>query len=305
MASRSRCVFPLSSTTRPGATAASTLTAGEDWLKTEIVGAQSRAETKGEHAVYADALPGVDVDLSAIPSGLKEALTLADRQGDERLQLRHLAERWSCAGDRRVGRAWSWSTGQSARCSRSRVRASWTRRTPSVRRLATASEELGSGRWSLRFSVDREWLEDAARAWPVVVDPTTGVVTSNAAATLMCPWGGHDVTTVCNNLNVADYMVGLSAPGANQDILLRMAALTYLPASDVIDSAHLKLYQTSTTSLTTDPGVTAIANAANWTSTAPTLPEPAVSASLAALGKSGRADGGRGLAGHQLVDVGR
>ena len=148
-------------------------------------------------------------------------------------------------------------------------------------------EEIGSGRWSLKFGVDREWLEDVGRAWPVVVDPTTGVVTSNAAATLMCPWGGHDVTTACNNLNVADYMVGLSAPGANQDILLRTAALTYLPASDAIDSAHLKLYQTSTTSLPTDPGITAIANTANWTSTAPTLPEPPVSASLAALGKSG------------------
>ena len=50
-------------------TGVSTLTAGKNWLKTEIVGAQSRVEPRGEHAIYADALPGVEVDLSAIPSG--------------------------------------------------------------------------------------------------------------------------------------------------------------------------------------------------------------------------------------------
>jgi RHS repeat-associated protein len=264
----------------------STLTAGEDWLKTEIVGAQSRAETKGEHAIYADALPGVDVDLSAVPSGLKETLTLADpKAASDFSYVISLSDGLVPEIDSRTGMV----------VVEGPTRAVFTIPRPSVADAKDnigpsprySLEELGSGRWSLRFSVDREWLEDASRAWPVVIDPTTGVVTSNAAATLMCPWGGHDGTTVCNNPNIADYMVGLSAPGANQDILLKMAALTYLPASDVIDSAHLKLYQTSTTNLLTDPGITAIANSANWTSTAPTLPEPPVSTSLAAIGKSG------------------
>ena len=269
-----------------GDTGAFTITAGEDRLKTELVGAQSSVETRGEHAIYADALPGVDVDLSAISSGLKEALTLSDAKATSDFSYAiSLSEGLVPRIEARTGTILVDGP----------ERVVFTIPRPSVVDANDAIgpspryslEEIGSGRWSLRFSVDREWLEAADRAWPVVVDPTTGVVTSNAAATLMCPWGGHDATTVCNNLNVADYMVGLSGPGANQDILLKTAALTYLPASDVIDSAHLKLYQTSTTSLSTDPGITAIANTASWTSTAPTLPEPPVSTSLAALGKSG------------------
>jgi RHS repeat-associated protein len=262
---------------------ASKITAGKRWLKSELVGAHSGAETKGEHAVYAGALPGVDVDLSAVPSGLKESLTLADATATTDFQYvislsQGLKPRIEASGMVVVEDA----KGAVFRIPRPSVVDAKDAVGPSPRYKL---EESGPGRWSLSFSVDRLWLQNAHRAWPVVVDPTTGVVTSNAAATLMCPWGGHDVTTVCNDLNVADYQVGYSAT-QNQDVLLRTAALTYLPASDVIDSAHLKLYQTSTTNLATDPGITAIANTVNWTTTAPSLPEPAVSTSLAAIGKS-------------------
>jgi RHS repeat-associated protein len=269
-----------------GAAGGSTLTAGKAWLRTEVDGARASVEAHGEHAVYAGALPGVDVDLSAIPSGLKETLTLADAQATSDFRyVISLSDGLEPRIEASTGMVViEGADGAVFTIPRPTVVDAKDVVGPSPR---YSLEESGSGRWSLSFSVDRGWLEDVDRAWPVVADPTTGVVTSNAAATLMCPWGGHDATTVCNNLNVADYMVGLSAPGANQDILLRTAALTYLPASDVIDSAHLKLYQTSTTNLSTDPGITAIANTANWSATAPTLPEPPVSASLAALGKSG------------------
>ncbi len=46
---------------KTGNTGTSTLTAGKNWLKTEIVGARSRVEARGEHAIYGDALPGVDM----------------------------------------------------------------------------------------------------------------------------------------------------------------------------------------------------------------------------------------------------
>ena len=169
----------------------STLTAGEAWLKTEIVGAQSRAETKGEHAIYADALPGVNVDLSAIPSGLKETLTLADpKAASDFSYVISLSDGLVPEIDSRTGMI----------VVEGPTRAVFTIPRPSVADAKDnvgpsprySLEELGSGRWSLKYSVDREWLEDAGRAWPVVVDPTTGVVTSNAAATLMCPWGGHE-----------------------------------------------------------------------------------------------------------------
>lgn len=190
---------------------ASKITAGKRWLTSELVGAQSGAETKGAHAVYAGALPGVDVDLSAVPSGLKESLTLADATATTDFQYvislsQGLKPRIEASGVVVVEDA----KGAVFRIPRPSVVDAKDAAGPSPRYKL---EESGPGHWSLSFSVDRLWLQNAHRAWPVVVDPTTGVVTSNAATTLMCPWGGHDVTAVCNDLNVADYQVGFGHPG--------------------------------------------------------------------------------------------
>ena len=123
---------------------ASTLTAGEDWLKTEIVGAQSRAESKGEHAIYADALPGVDVDLSAIPTGLKETLTLVGPKATSDFSyVISLSDGLVPKIDSSTGMIVV--EGPSMRCSPSRVRASRTQRMTWVRRLATAWRSWGRG----------------------------------------------------------------------------------------------------------------------------------------------------------------
>lgn len=45
------------------------------------------ADVDGDTAIYADALDGVDVTLQAVPSGIKETLTLASSEGGQRVRV--------------------------------------------------------------------------------------------------------------------------------------------------------------------------------------------------------------------------
>ncbi len=269
------------------AAGATTVTSGSDWIRTELLGATGSAKVSGTHARYAGALPGVDLDLAATPDGVKETLLLGNRDATSDFRYRlALSPGLRPRVDVRTGAL------VIARAGRDVFRLpapTVVDATPAGYHAPTprfALEQIAGNRWSLGFRVDRTWLARPERRFPVTVDPTTSV-TTQAATTLECPWGGHDVTTTCNDPNVSSYQVGMGYSGNQQDILLRFASLAGpLATDDIVDAAHLKLYQTATSGNITDQGITATAIAANWTNQAPSGAEPPVSTSLSATGTS-------------------
>ena len=254
-------------TMAPGDAGAWVLTAGADQIAVSLAGATSTAKVGGTQAIYPDAVPGVAVTLGPTPQGLKETLSLSSLSAtSDYAYAIKLSEGLTASRDARSG---------AIVVSRS-DRTVFTLPAPVVTdaagrlapRPAYTLRELSNGRASLSFSVDRGWLARPERKWPVVVDPTTNVVSSTAAATRMCPIGNLDVTTVCNDPNMA--ATGYLVSGTNfgqERVALRFAPLTYLADDDYIDSAHLKLYQVSNaiTGATTDQGIIASAIGNDWT----------------------------------------
>jgi RHS repeat-associated protein len=268
-------------------TGGTTLTSGDEWIRTELGDAHGSAQRVGEHARYADALPGVDVDLAATPDGVKETLALASATSTSDFHyVIALSDGLRPAIDPRT-RSLVVSHGD-----RVAFRVPAPTVTDSGSRPLRAPDPhydlrpAGDGRWTLSFSVDRGWLSRAERRWPVIIDPTTSVV-SQAAATVGCPSLGSGVSALCNDPNMASYALGSGGRGNDGNVLLRFASLAgFLATDDVVDSAHLQLYQTSYAGVGGDPGVTATAISSNWTTTVGTGIEPSTSTSLAAQGTS-------------------
>jgi RHS repeat-associated protein len=247
------------------------LTAGNDRIAMALTGADAAAKVDGTQARYPDALPGVTVELGAVADGLKETLSLAGPSATSAFDYAiKVPEGLTVSKEARSGAV------VVSRDDRAVFRLPAPIVTDASGRVAPRPaytvKDFGDGRASISFSVDRGWLARGDRKWPVVVDPTTNVVSSTVPSTRMCPAGEYDVTTVCNDPNMA--AAGYLVRGTNfgpQQVGLRFAPLTYLAADDYIDSAHLKMYQVSNviTGAATDQGVTASAINGDWTASRP------------------------------------
>jgi RHS repeat-associated protein len=244
------------------------LTAGEDRIAMALKGAHAPATVDGTHARYSDAVPGVTVELGAVVDGLKETLSLAGPSATSDYEYAiKLSEGLELSTDKRSGAVVVSRAGRTVFLLPVPVVTDAAGQ-PAPSPVYTV-RELGDGIASLSFSVDRRWLARPEREWPVVVDPTTSVVSSTAPISRMCPAGGLDVTTLCNDPNMAatGYLVSGTALLGQQRVGLRFSPLTYLADDDYIDSAHLKMYQMSNvvTGAATDQGVIASAISADWT----------------------------------------
>jgi hypothetical protein len=179
---------------RLGGTGLSARSAAGDWLKLGLIGARpTTARFTTSTARYRSALPGIDVRMTAVPQGMKEDLVLASRRSASTisytLQLSSgLKPRVSSSGAllaQRDGdnvfalpRPNIHDAGGAAHDG------------PDPRYILTAR---GDQTWRLDVVVDRLWLADGHRRWPVTLDPTT-YLTWNASATRECSFsvGGND-----------------------------------------------------------------------------------------------------------------
>ncbi|WP_329365019.1 LamG-like jellyroll fold domain-containing protein [Streptomyces sp. NBC_01483] len=154
-----------------------------------LSGAQRAAASKDENGtlVYADVLPGTDVQLVPIADGFKENLVL--HSGDAanswvfRLDAKGLTPRIAKDGDVEFTDADGKVTATipHAFMEDSRI----DRRSGDGARSRKVSYELTTvdGDPALRMTADRDWLEDPERVFPVTVDPTTVVAASEATYT--------------------------------------------------------------------------------------------------------------------------
>jgi RHS repeat-associated protein len=101
---------------------------------------------------------------------------------------------------------------------------------------------LGGGKLRLTLAPDLQWLQDPARVYPVVIDPTTEWVTyspTGAAAQNTTIWQAVPDT------NSASYMtlsVGKNTSSQRRDTLIQFPDLTSLPQDSTIVRAYVDLY---------------------------------------------------------------
>ncbi|MES1193459.1 MAG: DUF6531 domain-containing protein, partial [Solirubrobacterales bacterium] len=238
-------------------TGATLVSTGNDWIRAWIDGAKASAVTSGAGAMYADALPDVDVELEARPDGLKETLVLRSRSAGTSFSYRlRLADGLEPTLDRKSGAV---LVRRGRRVVLVIPEPTIADSAPTASSGPTPSYALSrgtDGTWRLTVTANRKWLASKKRVWPVRLDPST---TANVPANTSCNdlgwyygdgppiWGGDGATwTVCTG-QTANVMGGLGPWGWTQkDIRLKFPSLSpYLATDDVIDTATLNLFQTA------------------------------------------------------------
>ncbi|WP_244317354.1 LamG-like jellyroll fold domain-containing protein [Streptomyces bauhiniae] len=151
-----------------------------------LIGAREKKASEDENGtlLYADALPGTDVQLAPIADGFKENLVLRSKDADNSwlfaLDAKGLTPRIADDGDVEFTGADGKvaATVPHAYMEDSRI----DRRSGDGARSHEVRYELTTvdGEPALRMTADRDWLDDPERVYPVTVDPTTVVNASQA-----------------------------------------------------------------------------------------------------------------------------
>lgn len=214
------------------------------------------ADPVGSSAVsYADVTGGVDVVLEAAPWGIKESLVLEGPGGPDEfvvpLELEGLTARLGARGEVELvdipdeadpGSEDGLDTPEPAVVAR--IPAGWMADSaapePSITGGVRYELRDGSLGTELVVSLDRAWLEDPARVFPVVVDPT--VTTSELDDTYVS--SAFTGSPGANNENYTQLWIGKGAYYTNRSFL-HFDDLAGL-AGATVTSADLELYEVGT-----------------------------------------------------------
>ena len=140
----------------------------------------SAASVEGSSATFPDAVPGVDMVLEAVPSGLKETLVLAGASAPREftfgLDLEGLVAEVDAESGEVVLRDAPEAAGGEPGDARLRVPAGFmvdSAVEPAFSEGVTYTlVELADGGQGLRVTLDEVFLDDPGRVWPVRVDPS-------------------------------------------------------------------------------------------------------------------------------------
>lgn len=159
------------------------MTHGSDGVHFQLQGARATAAVvSGAGASYKEVLPSTDVDLTAASTGLQDVLVLKDGGAPSRFTY----------GLRTVGglRPILGSSGDVDLVDPSgavhlRIPAPVAGDSSGARGPASFGLTGGGDHWVLTVNLDRAWLSDSARAYPVTVDPTTTGISKSQLCTLV------------------------------------------------------------------------------------------------------------------------
>lgn len=214
------------------------------WVQWRLPDASGGApEVSGRSAVYGEALPGVDVAYRALADRVEEELVLADSSADSEFVFEvEVSEGLAAEENPRGGIDFVDAAGSVA----------FAFAAPFMFDSAQSDDGLGARSEAVRLEIaedspglvvrlaaDREWLEDPARVFPVVIDPTVR-------------FDQADQDTFIAEGQFADYnygaddelLVGVAGGGEAVRSLLRFPVEAELPVGEpvTVDSATLELH---------------------------------------------------------------
>ncbi|MFJ8946846.1 LamG-like jellyroll fold domain-containing protein [Streptomyces sp. NPDC102395] len=208
------------------------------------------AEKRDGTLVYAGVLPGTDVELVPTADGFKENVVLHSKDAADswvfRLDAKGLTPRLAANGDVEF-------TGADGKVTASiphafMVDSRVDPRSGEGTRSQQVSYDLTTvdGEPALRMTADRAWLDDPERVYPVTVDPTTVVASSEAT------YVQSDASI--NRSNEAQIKVGSYDSGTNKaNSFLQFSTLSSKIAGQKVSAATLNVYALWSSSCTAKP----------------------------------------------------
>jgi RHS repeat-associated protein len=224
------------------------LSLDEGWISSELVGPTSEAaQLEGSTASYESATGGTSFQFSGLANGLKEDIVIADPSQPSSFQFELRASSGlvpALVGDGSI--EFRDPEGTLVSVLPAPVVSD---RTPDGAAVSSAVhyslQTQGEDVWQLSVEVDREWLEESERQFPVRIDPTLTV----PSPSLDCSFG---ITTVPPGWGTcgsgayktlkAGYWPELSGPEEHARSVLRFATDAMPSKSAYIESATLGLY---------------------------------------------------------------
>lgn len=219
------------------------LTEEDQWVSYRLLGlATGEAEVEGSDAVY-EGGQGTSFELRSLGTGVKEAISLeGPTSPDEyRYELAASAGLVPALGD-----------DGSIRFRDAAGQVFATLPAPTVADAAGASPAAGTvadyalaqkpdGTWVLTLEVEKQWLEDPSREWPVTIDPTTFLAPGMADCTLgsyPAPYGWHGCGSQGSTELLAAFSQQLNEPIRT---FLRFD-VGQIPGESYISDAKLELF---------------------------------------------------------------
>lgn len=234
-------------------------------LALSLRGAHGQGVAAGRTDRFADALPQTSVAYTATSEGARETLTLASPSAPQSFTY-DLRLSGGTAAQQVGPRAIAIVDG--SRHAVAYLVAPWMRDAAAAvsNALRLTLSSAGSG-YSVTLTPDRDWLANAARQWPVTVDPD--VLTMNGANQDTYIESGSPTTFIGGDPLLR---VGWDGTQAIRG-LLNFQLDTVFPTGSVIDNAQLALYLESASSTApapvsiygvTDPWIAATWNQYDW-----------------------------------------
>jgi RHS repeat-associated protein len=210
-----------------------TIATGGAALSVRLDGADRdvEGEADGSTVTYRGALPGVDVEYVSLADGLKETLVLEDAAAPHRFNFTAATSRASLSGST-IGLVKA-SDGETAFV----LPPAFAVDAAGV----SSAVEMDIADGSVSLSLDEAWLESPDRVWPVRVDPTATLASTD------CGIVSNVTTPICSN---ASMDVGNAGSVVSRG-LVRFDQLVYdVPREAVITNADLELTVTGVANAT-------------------------------------------------------
>ncbi len=241
--------------------------------------AHSAGETDGSTITYRNARPAADVSFVAGNSSVKELLILHDRTAPAEWVFPLTLTGLTAAVDASGAVVLTAADG----AERARIPAGWMQDAGTdpnanqgeVSSAVTYELVQTGGALALKVVLDKEWLDDPARVYPVTVDPSVKSVDATAGTYVQSPY--NQSFSSDSLLKVGTYDGGSHKAAS----FLRFSGLETTLKNAWVLSANLALYETWSYSCTARP-VTVHPITSNWSeSTVTKYPGPSTGASLA------------------------
>ncbi len=239
-------------------------TAGR-WVSFAWQGAShSTGIVTGNTVTYRNALPGVTVTYTATPTGLKEAISLASAAAPSAYSFKlATSPGLTATSDSKGGATFSDARGPALGIPAPTVADSSPHAETTPNDAVALTLASGAGGHTATLAVQRPWLTDPARVFPVIVDPNA--LELGAPLTKCHIVSGYPTFNACPQ-SFIDVGRFNSAPALTRGLL--QFSVASIPSDQVIYDAELNMWQTNTYDTSASPVIEMHANTQSWTSAA-------------------------------------